>query len=396
MGTFFVYNKVYAGKCFWTEKRSRVAGMFSYDDDYLLGKDNWNIDPALSLVIGAQPSKNSLPGAFRDASPDRWGQTLIRHRYHRESKAAGSPMRTLNEVDYMLGVSDFTRQGDLRFSLEKGGAFQHPSDKIPQLTSLPKLFFAAHNYVAENEEGAITFLLDAGSASLGGARPKAAVYDGEDLYIAKFPHRQDEWDVMAWEWVSLNIAAEAGINVPESRLVNIDNQNVLLVKRFDRQAHERIGYISMMTLLGLDDGERADYFEIAEKLRDISVSAKDDLRELYRRIILYIMINNTDDHLRNLGLLRSGSGWRLSPVFDVNPNPDATAVRVTSVFSEVEKDAALIALQENSHAFGLSSRESDKIISEVCAAVKSCESYAERAGIRKEEYRVISNALMVS
>ena len=60
MGTFFVYNKVYTGKCFWTEKRSRVTGMFSYDDDYITGKDNWNIDPALALTSGAQPSKNGL------------------------------------------------------------------------------------------------------------------------------------------------------------------------------------------------------------------------------------------------------------------------------------------------------------------------------------------------
>jgi serine/threonine-protein kinase HipA len=80
--------------------------------------------------------------------------------------------------------------------------------------------------------------------------------------MAKFPHRHDEWDVMAWEWVSLCVAAEAGIRVPENKLVRIDGENVLLVKRFDRQDGKRIAYISAMTLLGLTDGEQADYSEI--------------------------------------------------------------------------------------------------------------------------------------
>jgi len=385
MGTFYVYNRAYAGKCYWTQRRSRVSGIFTYDDEYLSGRDNWNIDPALSLTTGAQPSTNGLPGAFRDAAPDRWGQTLIRHRHLRESKESGSPPRSINEVDYLLGVSDFTRQGDLRFSLEKGGIFQHPSDKIPPLAALPKLLDAAHHYAAEQEESAITYLLDAGSASLGGARPKAAVYDGEDLYIAKFPHKQDEWDIMAWEWVCLQAAAEAGIRVPQSRLLKIGGQNVLLVKRFDRAARRRIGYISMMTLLGLTDGEHADYAEIAEKLRVVSVAVKEDLQELCRRIAFSLLINNTDDHLRNHGLLRCGSGWRLSPVFDINPNPDVTAARATSVFAETKKEAALTALLENAHVFGLVPPEADKILSEVSIAVKSCASYAERAGIAKEE-----------
>jgi len=385
MGTFFVYNDAYTGKCYWTEKRSRVTGVFTYDEEYLSGSVHWNIDPALSLITGAQASENGLPGAFRDAAPDRWGQTLIRQRHLREKKISGSPVMVLNEVDYLLGVSDMARQGNLRFSLEKGGAFLHPSDEIPKLVALPKLLDAAHRYAAEQDENAILYLLDAGSASLGGARPKAAVADGEDLYIAKFPHRQDRWDVIAWEWVALHVAAEAGIVVPENRLVNMDGQNVLLVKRFDRNGGERIAYISTMTLLGLTDGEQADYSEIAEKLRDVSVAAKEDLRELYRRIALSLILNNTDDHLRNHGLLRSGSGWRLSPVFDVNPNPDSAAARVTSVFGELEKEPAIAALTENADAFGLTAQEASEILSQVSTATRSCGEYATRAGVKKSE-----------
>ena len=395
MGTFFVYSDAYAGKCYWTEKRSRVTSVFVYDEDYLSDMSKWSVDPALDLTSGSQPSKLSLPGAFRDAAPDRWGQTLMRHRHLRDNRESGKQQRSLNEVDYLLGVSDFTRQGNLRFSLEKGGVFQHPSNDAPKLLSLPKLLDAAHRYTTEHDDEAIAYLLEAGSASLGGARPKAAVYDGDDLYIAKFPHRQDKWDVMAWEWVSLNLAAEAGIRVPDNRLVEVSGQNVLLVKRFDRVGDKRVGYISLLSLLGLADGEHADYLEIAEKVRDVSVSVEADLRELYRRIIFSLLINNTDDHLRNHGLLKSGSGWRLSPVFDVNPNPDAAEMRSTSVFGEVSKEDALAALVSNADTFDLSAQEAENIRIEVSAAVDNCETYAKRAGINRKERETMFSAIML-
>ena len=395
MGVLYIYNKAFAGNCYWSEKRSRVTSVFTYDDEYLSGVDNWNIDPSLILTTGAQTSKNGLPNAFRDAAPDRWGQTLIRHRFLRESRASGKPMRTINEVDYLLGVNDATRQGDLRFTIEKGGAFQRPSEDIPKIVALPKLLSASHSYAVKQDEDAIAYLLDAGSASLGGARPKAAVSDEKDLYIAKFPHRQDKWDVMAWEWVCLNTAVEAGISVPASRLVEIDGQNILLVKRFDRESNGRVGYISTMTLLGLTDGEHADYSEIAEKLRNVSVSPKADLLELYRRIAMSLLINNTDDHLRNHGLLRSGSGWRLAPAFDINPNPDLSAMRNTSVFGEIDNDAALAALSDNAQDFDISGQEAVVILAEVSAAVKSCGKFAERAGISMAERNMMFRAFCV-
>jgi len=389
MGTFFVYNKAYAGKYYWTEKRARISGVFTYNDEYWESKDNRNIDPALMPVSGAQPTKNGLPGAFQDASPDRWGKTLIRHRHLRESKKSGTNPRTLNDVDYLLGVSDLSRHGDLRFSLKPGGEFQHPAEDIPKLISLPKLLNASNLYIKNQDEEAITYLLDAGSASLGGARPKTAVYAGDELYIAKFPHRHDEWDVMAWEWVCINVASDAGINVPENRLIKVDEQNVFLTKRFDRNKQERIGYISLMTLLGLSDNEYADYSEIAESLRDVSVSAKDDLAELYRRIVFSIFINNTDDHLRNHGLIRVGSGWQLSPMFDVNPNPDNVAVRVTSIFGETEKKSALTALKENASRFYLTGQTADNIISDISTAIESIDKYINRAGIAKTEQKIM-------
>ena len=374
----------YVGKCFWTAKQGRVSSLFSYDDSYIGGAGNWSIDPAFPLISGAQPAATELPGAFRDTAPDRWGRSLIDRRRRQEARAQGKTPRALTEVDYLLQISDISRQGCLRFSLTQGGAFEHPSEDIPRIVALPKLLHAADRFAADPDEASVSYLLEAGSASLGGARPKASVADGNRMYIAKFPHRQDEWDVIAWEWVMLEAAAEAGISVPVHDLLSVGNQHVLLTERFDRKGGARLGYISAMTLLGLEDGAHSDYADIALALRDISVSAKADLEELFRRVVFSILVNNTDDHLRNHGLIRNGSGWRLSPVFDVNPNPEA-GIRATGVFGETEKTAALAALLSGAGTFGLSHARAEKIAHEVRDGIRSCGLYAVKAGVSKEE-----------
>jgi serine/threonine-protein kinase HipA len=359
--------------------------MFSYDADYLADDRGWNIDPSLSLVEGSQAVSGELPGALRDAAPDRWGRNLILHRYNRENAVSGKRPRSPGEIDYLLGVSDVSRQGNLRFALEKGGEFQHPSNDVPKLIALPKLLAAADEYADNHSVAAMTCLLDAGSASLGGARPKASVADGENLAIAKFPHRQDETDVIAWEWVALELASTAGIDTPAHKLVDIGDRKVLLVERFDRKRGERVGYISAMTALGRKDGERADYSEIADKIRDISVFAGGDLEELFRRIAFSLLINNTDDHLRNHGFLAEGSGWRLSPVFDVNPDENASVSRATAVFGETGREASLFALTANADHFGLTKGAAKMILAEVARAIGRYAKLAADAKIRKDE-----------
>ena len=71
------------------------------------------------------------------------------------------------------------------------------------------------------------------------------------------------------------------------------------------------------------DGEGDhSYLEIAEWLSQNGAEPESDLRELWRRVVFSYFIGNTDDHLRNHGFLLTPKGWRLAPLFDVNPNPD--------------------------------------------------------------------------
>ncbi|MPZ24490.1 MAG: type II toxin-antitoxin system HipA family toxin, partial [Dehalococcoidia bacterium] len=164
----------------------------------------------------------------------------------------------------------------------------------------------------------------AGAAgSLGGARPKANVVDGHDLWIAKFTSIDDTWPVERLEVATLDLARGAGLWVPEARLeLAASDMPVALIRRFDRRAGGRIPYISARTVLGKVGSSTGTYTEIADALREISVDAARDIRELWTRMVFGILVTNTDDHLKNHGLLYvRDNRWRLSPLFDVNPQP---------------------------------------------------------------------------
>ncbi len=164
-------------------------------------------------------------------------------------------------------------------------------------------------------------LLLAPGSSLGGARPKSSVRDKDGhLAIAKFPRKDDEIDIIAWEAVALSLASKAGITVPEWRLESIGRRRILLSRRFDRRKNIRIPFLSAMSVLGAKDNEMHSYLEMADAIRQMSASPKEDLEALWRRIVFNVLISNVDDHLRNHAFLYSGiSGWRLSPAYDLNP-----------------------------------------------------------------------------
>lgn len=341
---------VRAGVAYFTARRSGVSTTFTYDPSYLAGATTADLEPGLPRVAGQQ-YVDGLPGAFADSSPDRWGRNLIDKRRRAVQRETTRRLPAATAIDYLVGVSDITRQGDLRFTArDDPDGFLAPGHDVPKLVSLPTLLNAADEVGRSGVQtgddlGAVKSLLDAGSGSLGGARPKASVRaDDGRLLIAKFPHPGDDWDVMAWEKTALDLAEAAGITTPVRRLTKVGSRSVLLLGRFDRSGSSRIGYISAMTLLGARDGDERDYADIAEALPAYGASVKRDLAELFRRVVFSVAIHNTDDHLRNHGLLRAEGGWSLSPVFDINPDPDIGKRRVTGIVGSVDDDpAALLA-----------------------------------------------------
>jgi serine/threonine-protein kinase HipA len=223
------------------------------------------------------------------------------------------------------------------------------------------------------EEKWLKQLIRPGS-SLGGARPKATVQavDGS-LWIAKFPSKHDDNNTGAWEKVVHDLARMCGLDVPESRLETFSKLgSTFLVKRFDRDGSRRIHFASAMTMLGKVDGASADdgtsYLELVSFLRSNGASPKKDLVELWKRIVFNMAVSNTDDHLRNHGFILTQTGWRLSPLYDVNPIPygEYLALNVSEDDSSIDFDLAI----ETAEYYGISRKEAEKIVKEISATVR--------------------------
>ena len=326
----------YIGELKVENVRMRETYMFQFAAEYLNPK-NPILDPSIANVRGPQfPVIGGIFGFLSDVAPDRWGRKLIRRKEKRE----------LSESDFLLGVCDATRQGALRLKLDKDGPFvsDDTKDAAPPWTTLRKLESAALHIDADDhggeEERWVRDLFAPGS-SLGGARPKANVTSPDgSVWIAKFPSVKDDWDVGLKEYEASVLARKAGLLVPETQCKKLSKAGTTFFsKRFDRNGDERVHYASAMTMIGAKDGEENhSYLEIAEFIAAHSVDPIADLHELWGRMAFSTIIGNTDDHLRNHGFLLTERGWRLSPMFDVNPNPHGgvSALDIGDLFDDSE------------------------------------------------------------
>jgi len=364
-----------------------LSSTFVYAADYLANRAAYALDPALPLGSGPHHAPG-LPGAFADAAPDRWGRNLIRRRLGREGITRG-----LTDLDFLLGVSDATRQGALRFSRDPGGPYMSDREDVPPLLAMPRLARAAEHVARDGGTYAdVKALLDAGSGSLGGARPKASVVDDQGvLRIAKFAHPQDDWDVLAWEATALELAGNAGIPVPPRQLVRFGGGAALVLARFDRTPRGRVGYMSAMTLVRGQDGDQLDYLDVAEAMAIVSASPAADLRQLWTRILFGAVIGNTDDHLRNHGFLRVPGGWRLSPAFDMNPDPEST-LHQTAISGARQASESISMLRESAGEFGLSAPAVAEISLTIKEATQRWRTVAASHGISAREIDVMAPA----
>jgi serine/threonine-protein kinase HipA len=294
-------------------------------------------------------------------------------------------------------VDDEGRQGALRFKREEQGSFLTTYDQnhIPPLVSVGKLLTAANHVLQDSDTEEDLRLLLAPGSSLGGARPKASVRDRDGhLAIAKFPRKDDEMDTIAWEAVALTLAKKAGIDVPEWRLEPVGRKSILLSRRFDREKNTRIPFLSAMSALEAKDNEMHSYLEIADAIRQMSSSPKDDLEALWRRIVFNVLISNVDDHLRNHAFLYSGlSGWRLAPAYDLNPTPIEVKPRILSTAIDLIDPSASIDLAMGvAHYFDLENLQAKKIIKEVGSATALWKKEAIKLKIKKEEINRMASA----
>jgi serine/threonine-protein kinase HipA len=384
----------------WSRARKgQESASFEYQKSWLENPKRFSLEPALILGPGPYHTEEgkALFGALGDSAPDRWGRVLMRRAESRQAKLERRVPRTLREIDYLLMVDDEARQGALRFAKSEGGPFVREGGqaRIPPLIELPRLLAAAEHFEEDKETDEEIRLLLAPGSSLGGARPKASVRgtDGQ-LLIAKFPHKADETNAVLWEALALKLAAMAGINAASWRVEQVSKKPTLLLSRFDRDGKQRLPFLSAMSMLGAKDRETHSYLELVDALRQHGAQVEKDLEQLWRRIAFYVLISNTDDHLRNLGFLYSGdAGWILAPSYDLNPVPVEVKPRVLTTNIDMDDGTASIELVLSvADYFGLSLSRARVVITEVAKAAGTWRREAAGLGIARTEIERMSSA----
>lgn len=375
----------FIGRLFVSQVRARESVAFEYDRSW---SSDVMLDPELPLVAGRQfPYRGkNIWGMFADSCPDRWGRSLIRRREMLDAAREGRRARALTETDYLTRVLDEARSGGLRFALEESGEFVSVDSSVPPFASLRELEDAASNYEEMGDDEAKLRILLAPGSSLGGARPKASIrnVDGS-LWIAKFPSRDDENDTGAWEMTARDLASLCGLDVPEARLVSFSRRgSTYMAKRFDRVGEKRIHFASAMTMLGRIDGEEASYLDIASFIRSHGAEPARDLAELWRRVVFSMAISNTDDHLRNHGFLLTPNGWRLSPMYDVNPVSYGSDLSTCVDENDTAIDVELAV--STAEYYGIKITDARRMASEILEIVgKNWENVAARNGLNRKK-----------
>lgn len=385
--------------------KGKKAFSFEYDKDWLKTDAQRLLDPDIDFYSGPQyPANKENFGIFLDSMPDTWGKTLMKRRAAQDARAKNEKARTLYEIDYLLGVYDESRMGALRFKTDLEGPFLDNDDQspTPPWSSLGDLQEAVKQLENDDQSDTIikwiTVLIAPGS-SLGGARPKANVFDTKkNLWVAKFPSKTDTIDKAAWEYLAYQLAIAAGISMADSKIEKISGMyHTFLTKRFDRDNGKRIHFASAMTMTGNTEDiikeSGPSYLEIVEFIENYGADVEANLHQLWRRIVFNIAISNTDDHLRNHGFILTDKGWILSPAYDLNPSIEKDGL---SLNIDMDDNALSFDLAKSVGLyFRLNNAEMETILNDVLTVVKDWKTVANRIGIKNSEMALMSNAFNV-
>ena len=371
----------------------RFETNFRYSEEWLESNKHFALEPGLPLSHEAhfrQPVRGISPfhGIFSDSGPDGWAMFVLA-RQARHKNLSFDPTQ-MTPLDYLLSVSDEHRVGALRY-VDESGVPATTGNAAPSSTfdiHLSDLLDAAQALERDDETASQIRTLIGEGTSLGGLRPKAAVKDADGkLWIAKFPSVKDTRPVPKGEALALEIARQVGLRVPVSSIMDVAGKPVLLIERFDRTPEgNRKHYASAFTMLQVDRQIDGSYVGIAEGLRQWGDDPRGEMKELFKRMVLSVLINDTDGHLGNHGFLYAGNGnWQMSPVFDINPFPDTKRELRTAISRKAGNESTLNACLSEVRAFDLSSGDATEIIDEMKAVVSRWKTIAMSPSIGMTE-----------
>lgn len=368
------------GTLVFARQGRRENSAFAYDQSWLAHPSRFSVSADLQLLIGYQSHKapsvtdSVFHGAIADTAPDAWGRRVVA-RDHAKRRKGNPSLGPLSEMDYLLAVDDFSRVGALRFCDEEGiwQRTVHAGKRCtPPVVDLGKMYLASRAVELGQETAADLKFLQGKGTSLGGMRPKCTLIDqNRRLAIGKFPSVGDTRSVTRGEVLALKIARQAGVDAAGARVVMVERTPVAVIERFDRdEVDGRIPYQSAATMLQASRQEDRSYAEIADVIRANGLAPTEDLQQLWRRMVLNLLITNVDDHLQNHGFLHVNHGlWRLAPAFDINPFPDKERESKTWLSEKDGPITDLHMLMARAGIFALNHEQALQIVSEVYGAV---------------------------
>jgi serine/threonine-protein kinase HipA len=323
-----------------------------------------------------QPAeKGAAAGAVDDARPDRWGERVIRF--------IDKPPR-LSLLEYLYFA------GDDRFGAL--GVSSSPHEYLPRrLGPLPTLKDAdeLHELIrkVQNNEPVPPEqrrLISPG-ATMGGARPKALIDIAGEQWVIKFSDG-DPADTPLIEHAAMTLAQKAGIRTAQTMPVRLTHGHAVAIKRFDRMGGLRRHSLSACVALRAA-GERFGYAELAQLLRRRGVTEGDayiaQMREIFRRMVFNILIDNTDDHEKNHALLvTDAQQYELSPAFDVLPSGQALGFQQMRV-GDQEADSTVANALSLSPMYALTKDEAVKEAQAVARTVDGWQQHFAACGVTR-------------
>src|SRR5688572_1195554 len=319
--------------------------------------------------------KGAAAGAVDDARPDRWGERVIRF--------MDKPQRlSLLEYLYFAGDDRFGALGVSTSAEEYSPRTLGPLPSIEEADEIHELVrkVQANEPVPEEQKRLI-----APGVTMGGARPKALLNVGGEQWVIKFSDGEPT-DTPLIEHASMLLAQKAGIRVAETLPVRLTVGHAVAIKRFDRRRSTRLHCLSAHAALRAA-GERFGYPELAQLLRRRGVIEGDSylahMRELFRRMVFNILIDNTDDHEKNHTVIITDSQqYELSPAYDVLPSGQALGFQQMRV-GEQEADSSLANALSMSRLFTLNKNEAVKEVRAVAREVDGWKEHFAQCGVTR-------------
>jgi len=326
-------------------------------------------------------------GAVDDARPDRWGERVIR--------LLDKPPR-LAVLDFLFYAGD-QRFGALGVSVSPNEYLARDTGPLPQWADAQAMQRLVRQLaVGEPVEEHLRRLIAPG-VTLGGARPKALLTIDGQPWVIKFndPGETIDWPLV--EHATMSLAALAGICVARTRPVPLQQGHALAIRRFDREPGGQRRHALSANVALKAAGEALGYPELAQVLRRRGVVAggqnREHMKELFRRMVFNILIDNTDDHEKNHALLMAPSGhYQLSPAFDVLPSGQALGYQQMRVGAQAADSTLDNALSECAQ-FGLKRAEAAEQMRSVCAVVNGWRAHFAQAGVKAVDLDLLAGQI---